>query len=149
MTKTLIESNVLKVFIDTNVIIDAITLRDYDYQPSKALLYNIVEGKINGYICSKQITDIYYIFKKYFQNEYDIRSNIKKIISLFEILPLIKGDILSCLNTEMKDFEDAILCEVAKENMIPVFITNNIAHFSNAKMLALTPKQFLEMHSLE
>ena len=149
MTKTLIENNVPKVFIDTNVIIDAITLRDYDYQPSKALLYNIVEGKINGYICSKQITDIYYIFKKYFQNEQDIRSNIKKIISLFEILPLIKGDILSCLNTEMRDFEDAILCEVSKVNMIPVFITKNIAHFSNAKMLALTPKQFLEMHSLK
>ena len=149
MTKTLTENNIPKVFIDTNVIIDAITLRDYDYQPSKALLYNIVEGKINGYICSKQITDIYYIFKKYFQNEYDIRSNIKKIISLFEILPLIKGDILSCLNTEMKDFEDAILCEVAKVNMIPVLVTNNITHFANAKIMALTPKHFLDMYSLK
>ena len=58
MTMTSIENNNIKVFVDTNVIIDALTLRDYEYKPSKALLYNITEGKVKGYICSKQITDI-------------------------------------------------------------------------------------------
>lgn len=149
MTKTSIENKPLKVFVDTNVIIDAITLRDYDYQPSKALLYCITEGKVKGYICSKQITDIYYIFRKYLQNENDIRESIRKIASFFEMLPLLKGDVLACLKTEMTDFEDAILCEVAKVNMIPMIVTNNINHFKNCKMIAVTPQQFLDMFSLK
>ena len=149
MMTTSTENNQIKVFLDTNVIIDAITLKDYNYKPSKALLYNIVKGNITGYICSKQITDIYYIFRKYYQNENDIRENVKKIMSFFEMLPLLKGDLLACLNTDMKDFEDAILCEVAKVNMIPILITNNIDHFKNSKTMALMPQQFLQMFSLE
>ena len=57
MMMTSTENSPIKVFVDTNVIIDALTLRDYEYKPSKALLYNITEGRIKGYICSKQITD--------------------------------------------------------------------------------------------
>ena len=149
MTMTSIENNNIKVFVDTNVIIDALTLRDYEYKPSKALLYNITEGKVKGYICSKQITDIYYIFRKYYANKNEINDCIRKIVSFFEILPLLRGDVLACLKTEMSDFEDAILCEVAKVNMIPILITNNISHFTNCKMMALTPEQFLKMFSLE
>lgn len=149
MTKTLIENNNLKVFVDTNVIIDALTLRDYDYKPSKSLLYSIASGKVKGYICSKQITDLYYIFRKYYSKENEIRDCIKKIAGLFEMLPLLKGDVLACLTTEMSDFEDAILCEVAKVNMIPVIVTNNINHFGNSKTTVLTPEQFLQMFSLE
>lgn len=149
MTTTSTENNKIKVFLDTNVVIDAITLRDYDYSPSKAVLYNIVKGNVTGYICSKQITDIYYIFRKYYSVEKDIRTSIKKIVSFFEILPLLKGDILACLNTEMPDFEDSILCEVAKVNMIPIVVTNNTNHFKNCQILVLTPQQFLDMFSLK
>ena len=149
MTMTSIENNNIKVFLDTNVVIDALTLRDYDYGPSKAVLYNVVKGAVTGYICSKQITDIYYIFRKYYQNEDDIRTGIKKITSFFEILPLFKGDILACLNTEMPDFEDAILYEVAKVNMIPIIVTNNINHFKGCQKMVLTPQQFLDLYSLE
>lgn len=149
MTTTFQENKTCSVFLDTNVIIDALTMRDYDYLPSRQIWRHILSGKVTGYICSKQITDIYYIFRKYFNNESLIRQNIKNIIDSFEVLSFTKGDALACLKSEMKDFEDAVLCEVAKINMIPLVITNNIAHFDGAKIMVLTPKQFLEMHSLE
>ena len=142
------ENNNIKIFLDTNVIIDALTLRDYDYGPSKAVLYNVVKGKVTGYICSKQITDIYYIFRKYYKKESEIMTSIKKIVSFFEILPLFKGDILACLNTKMSDFEDAILHEVAKVNMIPIIVTNNINHFKECQTMVLTPQQFLDLFQL-
>ena len=62
MTMTSIENKQIKVFLDTNVIVDALTLRDYDYRPSQKIIRHIVAKNIRGYICSKQITDIYYIF---------------------------------------------------------------------------------------
>ena len=149
MTPISTENNQPKVFLDTNVIIDALTLRDHDYQPSRHLWRYVLLKQIKGYICSKQITDLYYIFKKYFKNEGVIRQNIADIMNSFEVLPFFKGDILACLKTDMADFEDAVLCEVAKVNMIPIVVTNNVSHFGNSKMMVLTPDQFLKIHSLE
>ena len=134
-----------KAFIDTNVILDALTRRDYLFEDSLNLIRQIVYGNIDAYICNKQITDIYYVSKKYYQSEEQRRKMIKTIIKTFTILPLLKGDILACINTEMKDFEDAILDEVAKVNVIPFFITNNVNDYKNSKSVVVTPKQFLDM----
>ena len=149
MTMTSTENKQIKILLDTNVIVDALTLRDYDYRPSQKIIRHIVAKNISGYICSKQITDIYYIFRKYFKNERDIRDAVNTIVEFSEVLPFLKGDILACLKTEMPDFEDAILFEVAKVNMIPIIITNNINHFKGCQTMVLTPQQFLDMFSLE
>ena len=149
MTMTSTENKQIKIFLDTNVIVDALTLRDYDYRPSQKIIRHIVAKNISGYICSKQITDIYYIFRKYFKNERDIRDAVNTIVEFSEVLPFLKGDILACLKTEMSDFEDAILYEVAKVNMIPIIITNNINRFRGCQTMVLTPQQFLDMFSLE
>ena len=149
MTMTSTENKQIKIFLDTNVIVDALTLRDYDYRPSQKIIRHIVAKNISGYICSKQITDIYYIFRKYFKNERDIRDAVNTIVEFSEVLPFLKGDILACLKTEMPDFEDAIIYEVAKVNMIPIIITNNINHFRGCQTMVLTPQQFLDMFSLE
>lgn len=146
---TSIENNKARVLLDTNVIIDALTMRDLDYQPSRQIWRHVLNGDINGYLSSKQITDIYYIFKKYYKDEKIVREYLRNLIDSFEILPFFKGDILACLKTEMEDFEDAIICGSAKVNMIPIVVTNNIKHFTNAKIMALTPQQLLEMFSLE
>lgn len=146
MTKTSIENSEIKVFIDTNVIVDGLILRDYDYQPSRDLIRHIIAGRFKGYICSKQITDIYYIFRKYVQSKEKSLEYIKRISHFFEILPLLKGDILACLNKNQKDFGDSILAEVAKVNMIPILITNNVKDFGEWPLLIVSPEQFLTMH---
>ena len=145
---TSIENKPFRIFIDTNVIIDALTERDYNYLPSRQIWRNILYGNLKGYICSKQITDLYYIFKKYFKSEDEIRSNITNIVESFEILPLLQGDILACLKTKTPDFEDAVLCEVAKVNMIRIIVTNNPQHFEGWPLTILTPKQTLDLFSL-
>ena len=149
MTMTSIENSIPRVFLDTNVILDALTLRDNSYQPSKELLRYIVSGKAEGYICSKQVTDIHYIFRKYYSDKNKAKEKIKDIASLFEILPLLKGDILACLNKDNIDFEDAILAEVAKVNMIKIIVTNNPKHFGEWPIMILTPQQCLDLFQLK
>ena len=149
MMMTSIENSKPSVFLDTNVILDAITMRDNSYQPSKELLRHVVYGNVKGYICTKQITDIYYIYRKYCSDKKIAKERIKDISSLFEMLPLLKGDILACLNKESIDFEDSILCEVAKANMIKILVTNNPKHFSEWPLMILTPKECLDLLQLE
>ena len=69
----------MKVLFDTNVIIDAFTMRDYDYKDSRDLLIKAANKEIDGYVSAKQITDIYYILRKYVNGEQIKKSIIKDL----------------------------------------------------------------------
>ena len=130
----------MKVLFDTNVIIDALTDRVENYNYSQKLLLLVANEKIEGYISCKQITDIYYIIRKHF-NEKQRRFAINTLLNTFNILPLFPSDIKYCINSQISDYEDAILDESAKVNMIPYIVTNNIKDFEHAKVITISPKE--------
>ena len=134
----------IKAFFDTNVIIDAITGRDFSYRDSQILMMKAAKKEIQGYISSKQITDIYYILRKYTHEESKKRALLKLICESFEIVPLFPADVSYCINSKIIDFEDAILDEAAKVNCIPFFLTNNLKHFENGNSMAMNPHDFLQ-----
>ena len=133
----------MKVFFDTNVIIDAITSRDYNYRDSQKLVVKAAKKEIDGYISSKQITEIYYILRKYINDEKTNRIVLKQILDTFEILPFLQSDAAFCVNSKIDDYEDAVIAEAAKVNCIPYLITNDIKHFKNADINVLTPHDLI------
>ena len=54
-----------KYFFDSNVIIDAFSSREGSTFYSRDLLRRVASGEIKGCLCSKQITDIFYVLRKY------------------------------------------------------------------------------------
>ena len=134
----------MNVLFDTNVIVDALAERNNEYKYSQMLIQNVVVGNIKGYISSKQVTDIYYILRKYY-NDNVRRQIIKTISETFSVLPLISGYITYCVNSKMNDYEDAILDETAKVNMIPFIVTNNIKDFANSNTTPITPKDLYKL----
>ena len=133
----------MKVFFDTNVIIDAITSRDYNYRDSQLLVIKAARKEIIGYISAKQITDIYYILRKYVSDELKRRIVVKQLCDTFEILPLLPADISYCISSEISDYEDAIIDEAAKVYCIPYIVTHDIKHFKNASTLVMSPHDLL------
>lgn len=136
---------IAKVFFDTNVIIDAFTMYDYSYIPSRNLLRAVVADEIEGYICVKQITDIYYILRSYVPNKDKRKQIIRDINDLFKLLPLLSSDIAASINIENDDYEDAILEEVGRVNVMKYFVTNNTNHFKNSKMCVVTPAELIAL----
>ena len=130
----------MKVLFDTNVIIDALTDRNEESKYSRRLLEYVAVKRIDGYICAKQITDIYYVLRKYFDED-KRRALIKTLCKVFNILPLLSGSISYCLNSNIKDYEDAIIDETAKINAIDYLVTNNEKDFENAKAAIIRPKE--------
>lgn len=137
----------MKVLFDTNVIIDAIAERYSDYDYSQKLINKVVDGEIDGYICSKQITDIYYILRKYF-DEKRRRLIIKSILETFKVLPLLPSYLSYCINSKIDDYEDSIIDEVASVNMIDFILTNNINDFPNSKAVIISPKELYTLKSV-
>ena len=135
----------MKVFFDSNVIIDGLSERDYNYRPSRDLLRLATNKTIRGFITAKQITDIYYILKHYYSNESERRNAIRIISNIFEIIPTMKSDIDYCINSKMKDLEDALIDEVCTVNCIDFLVTNNIKDFKNAKSTIITPQELVTL----
>ena len=135
----------MKVFFDSNVIIDGLSARDYSYRPARDLLILATNKTINGFITAKQITDIYYVLKHYYSTEGERRNAIRIISTIFEIIPTMKSDIDYCINSKMKDLEDALIDEVCSVNCIDYLVTSNVKDFDNAKSTIITPQQLVAL----
>lgn len=136
-----------KLFFDTNVIIDALVSRNNKNYQSKDLIRRVASGHIKGYICSKQITDIYYVLRKEISSSQERKRIISVLLSIFEVLPLLKSELSYSLNLPFNDYEDAVLYEVAKINCIDAIITSNVKDFKNTDCVIYTPEQCWDLQN--
>lgn len=132
----------MKYLFDTNVIIDALTSRNNISVYSQRLLKEVASSKIKAYLSCKQMTDISYILRKYYSQD-DIKEILGYLLEMFELLPILPSDIKIAQSLKISDFEDAVIYETAKTNMISCIITNNVKDFNNAKIGIMTPKELI------
>lgn len=136
----------MKLFFDSNVILDALSQRDTNYRSSRRLIMEYVaSGFVKGYISSKQITDIYYTLRHYCSSEEERREMINVIIDTFEILPTTKSDIKYCVNSDFPDIEDALIDEICSVYCIKYLVTNDKKGFKKAKSTVFTPEEILSL----
>ena len=135
----------MKVLFDTNVIVDAVSSRDYDFKDSRDLLLKVVNNEIEGYVSAKQLTDIYYILRKYTNDESYKKKIIDMICETFNVLPVLPSDIKASMNTDIEDFEDAIIEETAKVNMVQYIVTHDVKHFEKSNLVIATPHELLTL----
>ena len=132
----------MNVLFDSNVIIDAVTQRSLSNQGSRELYLMSASKEINGFLVSKQITDIAYILRKYLDKK-KVKDFVLFLCKAYTILPFIVDDILNAANINGRDFEDDILIYMAKANRIDVITTNNTKDFIAADVEVLKPDELL------
>ena len=132
----------MNVLFDSNVIIDAITQREESNAGSKELYLKAAAKEINGYLVSKQISDIAYVLRKYLDKD-TIRSFCQFLCKAFIVIPFTKKDIEEAALLNGKDFEDDILIYIARNNNIDYIATNNISDYSKSPVKALKPDVIL------
>jgi predicted nucleic acid-binding protein len=131
-----------KVFVDTNIIIDLLA----DRKPFSKLaieLFTISEqGKIKLYTSSHTICTIHYILKKY-HNEIDLRKLLLKLLEKINVKAIDLDIIKMGLNSQHKDFEDAIqIYTASKIENIYCIVTRNIKDFKNSEIPAYSLEDF-------
>ena len=134
----------MNVLFDSSVIIDAITERDFSNAGAKDLYLKAVKKEINGYLISKQITDMAYVLRKYVEKEI-IRSFCQFLCKAFIVLPFTKEDIEEATKLDGSDFEDDILMYVASNNNIDYITTNNIKDFLSTTANVIRPDDLLNI----
>ena len=133
----------MKVFIDTNLVLDVLAEKKPFYETS-ARIWELVEKRdLTGYLSATTITDVFYILRKQLGSEraYD---TVNKIMMVFDITSVSQADIKKALNLGFKDFEDALQVVCAKKTGAKYLITRNKEDFQEAQGIEVVdPEAFL------
>jgi predicted nucleic acid-binding protein len=132
----------IKVLIDTNVILDYLLKRETYYEHSRRILNAAFDNKILAFISATTITDIHYIVKKS-MDKFKSINLIKDLIKFIDVANVDRNIVIEALNSNFKDFEDAIQVYSSINNNISLIITRNDKDFKETDISIMTPATFI------
>lgn len=133
-----------QILFDTNIILDIALRREPFFEAADQLFSLLDEGKIKGFMTATSATDIYFVSKKVCGRRKTI-AFIRELIDILEVLSVTKGTIVEALNSEFKDFEDAVQFCVADMNRIDAIVTRNKPDFSLSTIRVYTPDELIKL----
>jgi len=132
------------ILIDTDVLMDFFFDREPFAQFSTEILNRCEEKRLNGFTTPVIICNVYYLLRKTAKHQLIIEK-IKQLLSIIEIIEMDRDVVLDALNSEFKDFEDALqnfsAVQIGKINII---LTRNIKDFKKSDLAILTPETYLK-----
>tara|TARA_R110000868_G_scaffold95236_3_gene262159 strand:- start:2980 stop:3402 length:423 start_codon:yes stop_codon:yes gene_type:complete len=132
------------ILIDTDVILDSFFDRKPFAEFSTEILNLCEQSKLNGFTTPVIISNVYYLLRKTAKHEI-IVERIKQLLSIIDVIRMDKDVVLNALNSDFKDFEDALQNFSAIEyGKIKVILTRNIKGFSKSELAILTPETYLK-----
>ncbi|MDR1870152.1 MAG: PIN domain-containing protein [Treponema sp.] len=135
----------MKLYFDTNIIIDILKHREPFFESSNKIFMLTAEEKIEGIVGTSSITDIYYLIRKQYA---DTKTAVKFIFDLLEIIKPVNtlvDDVFSAAELGFSDFEDAVIAAIAQREKADYIITRNIKDYSKSPVPAITPDEFLAL----
>lgn len=133
----------MNVLIDTNIILDVLCRRE-EFYVDAAKIFKLCEvKKISGYISALSVPNIVYIMRKELDAD-KIKEIIEALSMIFIITDLKSEDLKKAVSMNFKDFEDAIQSACALRIKADYIITRNIKDFTESKVAAIKPLEFLE-----
>ena len=133
-----------RVLIDTDIILDFFFDRK-PFSDDAARILSLCESReIKGFITSVIISNVYYLLRQSATHE-KVIEKLTQLITITEVLLTDKNAILKALNSNFKDFEDALQNYSAElDGQIDIIITRNIKDFKNSSLGVMTPENYLK-----
>jgi predicted nucleic acid-binding protein len=131
----------IKVFLDTNIIIDLIADRKPFSNHVIEIFKYAEENRIQLFTSSHSIATSHYILKKYV-TEKELREILLTLITLLDVVPVDLDVLKKGLRSIHKDFEDAI--QMICASSIPginYIVTRNTKDFKTSELVVLTPDE--------
>ena len=134
-----------KILIDTDVILDFFLDRE-PFSENAANILALCERKlIVGYVTPVIISNVYYLLSQKAKQE-KVIEKLKLLLSILEILVIDKNSIIVALNSDFKDFEDALQNYAAEINgEISLIITRNTKDYKKSELGVMSPEDFLKL----
>ena len=129
----------MRIALDTNIVIDILQRREPFFADSYLVLLNALE---NGDVCMMPVsamTDVAYIMRK----TPDVKEKLMNVANMLRLTDVTESDFEEAINSDMPDFEDALLAANARRNKADCIVTRNTADFAQSKVRVISPEVFL------
>ena len=133
----------MRLLVDTNVFLDLILNRDQSGIEAENFFRNCFIAKFRTYLTSISFRDIGYITHQAFHdNDKSLKAQFRAYELCSKVISITADDSINSLFSDVKDYEDSLLIEAAKRELLDAIITNNTKDFKNCEVPVFTPKEF-------
>lgn len=135
----------MKIFLDTNVILDTILPERADQTDTYSLMNLPMLHRWDCRICISilSIANIAYIARKIVGKD-AVKSRLKTILDDYHISPMNDFCLYQALRSTSPDFEDALQIAAAEGDACDVIVTHDKRHYLGYTALPVyTPEEFL------
>ncbi|QNS40231.1 PIN domain-containing protein [Chryseobacterium manosquense] len=134
-----------KVLIDTDVILDFLFDRKPFSEDAAQILSWCENSKIQGFVTSIVLSNIYYLLRKTAKHE-KVIENLKMLLNIVDVITTNKDAVLDALHSQFKDFEDALQNFSAQNsNEIKVIITRNSKDYKTSNLAVMEPETYIKL----
>lgn len=132
----------MKVFLDTNVVIDFLGEREGFFQDAATIFSMIEDGRIEASVSALTVVNCAYILKKAFNSDVML-DKVDALCQMLEVVPLEEQQLLDAVRLRPFDFEDAVQYLSAQPFHPQVFLTRDKRGFNDFDILVMTPAEFI------
>ena len=133
----------MKIFIDTNVLLDVLYKRPKFYQDALAIFHACEARQIEGFISVLSIPNIVYVMRKELERSH-VQNLIDIIMQTFHVKDLTAEQVRKAASKAQDDYEDAVQEIVAIECGAEYLITRNEKDFLGGDAIRIiSPRDFV------
>ena len=126
----------MKVFLDTNIILDLLLERD-GWRQSAQILSLQERGALTVCVSVLTVVNVAYVYRKTVGEDIAV-VNLKYLSSFLEVLPMDAAMLDCAIMAGGRDFEDTLQAIVAATARCDVIVTRNVKDFEGIKAQDLT-----------
>ena len=129
---------------DANVVLDVLLRRRPFAEPAGQLLSRAEQGDVQGCICASVVTTIFYLARKAAGPDAAHRQ-VRTTLSILDVAPVTGAVLRDAAESDMSDFEDAVVAASARAVRVDAIATRNERDFANASVSVYSPASLLAL----
>lgn len=134
----------MKLFIDTNVVLDVLAQREPWFGDSARLLAHIEQGGATGHTAAHTLTTLHYLLTRHLGQQ-KTAGVLIDLTTLIRVEPVDHQVLQQALALGWRDFEDAVQAVTAAQCQADYLVTRNPRDFKQSLVPVITPSEFLAL----
>ena len=130
----------MKILFDTNVILDLLLDRKPFSTTAARLFSRVDEGDLSGFISATTVTTVHFLARRTVGDRL-ARPEIGNMLDLFDVAPINLAVLEGALESNFRDFEDAVLHQAALNVNADGIVTRNAGDFKRATIPVYAPEE--------
>lgn len=133
----------MKVFVDTNILIDFVCSRAAFSDDADKLFALGVTGRIKLQMSALSFVTAMYVAHKYGYEQ--VKESLVAVSNFVDVLDLRANTVVEMLSSEWKDYEDATQNETAVRALSDCIVTRNKKDFTNSSLAVYSIAELLDV----